>query len=127
MTAVVDAYRQLTDPDYYPGGRFFHLEDPAFRDIYVMTDALTSGYESSQVNGIWAYRMNLYGICVGKTTMEQWREALGQPESSVTMDDAAAYEYWMVAGISDYYTMGAYKLRLHADESGSLYCLQLIK
>lgn len=127
MPEVIGAYRQLADPDYYPGGRYFQLEDPAFRSIWIMTDAITTDYTHSTVNGIWAFRMNLWGIIIGETTMDAWRSALGQPESTVVLDEETAYSYWLVAGTSDYYTFGSYKLRLHADGDGVLYCMQLLK
>ena len=54
-----DNYAMLTtdaalrsDPDYFPGGRFFHLEDDAFRGAYVLTDALLETWDHSVVQGI---------------------------------------------------------------------------
>ncbi len=119
--------RLLVDPDFYPGGRFFEVEAPQMRGIWLLTDALTESYEHSQVLGIRAGRINLYGIRPGVTTMAEWRAALGEPESSATLDDYTAEDFRLPAGTSDYYTYGENKLRLHADEGGILSSVQLIR
>ncbi len=121
----LNEYRLLVDPDYYPGGRFFEVEAPEFRSIWLLTDALTESYDASQVLGIRADRLNLYGIRTGITTIEEWREALGQPESTLEMDESMASDYRLPPGTSDYYTFGGNKLRLHADETGVLVSVQL--
>ncbi len=123
----LDEYRLLVDPDYYPGGRFFEVEEPEFRGVWLLTDALTEAYDHSQVLGIRADRMNLYGIQTGITTIDEWRAALNQPESSATIDESTAEDYRLSAGTSDYYTFGENKLRLHANEEGVLESVQLLR
>ncbi len=125
LIARLDEYRLLVDPDYYPGGRFFEVEAPELRSIWLLTDALTEEYDHSQVLGIRADRVNLYGIQTGITTTEEWRAALGQPGSTADLDESTAGDYRLSAGISDYYSFGANKLVLHANEEGILESVQL--
>ena len=120
LKTLIDTYHMLIDPDYYPGGRFFQLEDGAFRGTYLLTDALTDGWESSVVQGIRADRANFYGLCVGTTTREQWQAVLGAPDASVTLSEDDAYAMNLADGTSDYYNYGAHQLRLHADAEGVL-------
>jgi hypothetical protein len=123
----LDEYRLLVEPDYYPGGRFFETEAPELRGVWLLTDALTESYDQSQVLGIRADRINLYGIQTGITTIEAWRAALGQPQSSTAVDETTAEDYRLSAGTSDYYTFGENKLRLHANGDGILESVQLLR
>jgi len=123
----LDEYRLLVDPDYYPGGRFFEVEAPEFRGVWLLTDALTEDYDQNLVLGIRTDRINLYGLQTGITTIEAWRAALGQPESSAQVDESTAEDYRMSAGTSDYYTFGENKLLLHANEEGLLESVQLLR
>ena len=120
LQELVDRYALLTDPDIYEGGRMIALEDGAFRNVWLLTDALTEEFDQSTVQGIRADRLNLYGLCTGVTTIEAWRSALGEPDNSLTVDENRAESWRIVPGTSDYYTFGDYRLRLHADESGVL-------
>lgn len=120
MQALIDRYALLNDPDIYEGGRMIALEDGAFRQVWLLTDGLTEEFEESVVQVIRADRLNLHGLMTGVTTMEAWRAALGQAEYTVAVDDAQAESWCILPGTSDYYTMGEYRLRLHADENGVL-------
>lgn len=120
MQELIDRYKLLTDPDIYEGGRMIALEDGAFRNVWLLTDALTEEFDQSTVQGIRADRLNFYGLCTGDTTIEAWRSALGEPDNSLTVDENRAESWRIVPGTSDYYTFGDYRLRLHADESGVL-------
>ena len=117
---LVDRYALLTDPDIYEGGRMIALEDGAFRGVYILTDALTEDFDQSVVQGIRADRLNYRGLCTGYTTMDMWREMLGDPEATLTVDAEQADAWRIVPGTSDYYTFGDCRLRLHADENGVL-------
>ena len=124
MQELIDRYALLTDPDIYEGGRMIALEDGAFRGVYILTDALTEDFDLSVVQGIRADRISLHGLCTGETTIEEWRELLGfdlgEPEATLTVDENRAESWRIVPGTSDYYTLGDYRLRLHADENGIL-------
>lgn len=122
----LDAYRLLCDPDYYPGGRFFQMEAGEMRDIWLLTDALTQRYDTNRVLGIRADRVNLYGIQPGKTSQAQWRGLLGEPQSSVSLDEESGMDYYLPAGVSDYYTYGEHMLRLHCNEEGVLVSVQVL-
>lgn len=120
MQELINRYALLTDPDIYEGGRMIALEDGAFRQVYILTDALTEEFDQSIVQGIRADRLNFYGLCTGYTTIDMWREALGEPDTTLTVDENRAESWRIVPGNSDYYTFGDYRLRLHADENGVL-------
>lgn len=120
MQELIDRYALLTDPDIYEGGRMIALEDGAFRGVYILTDALTEDFDQSVVQGIRADRLNFWGLCTGDTTIDWWREVLGEPETTLVVDEERAESWRIVPGTSDYYTYGDYRLRLHADESGVL-------
>ena len=88
--------------------------------MWLLTDALTEEFDQSVVQGIRADRLNFCGLCTGDTTIDWWREVLGEPDNSLTVDETRAESWRIVPGTSDYYTFGDYRLRLHADESGVL-------
>ena len=124
MQELIERYALLTDPDIYEGGRMIALEDGAFRGVYILTDALTEEFDQSVVQGIRADRISLHGLCTGETTIEEWREILGfdlgQPDTTLAVDENRAESWRIVPGTSDYYTLGDCRLRLHADENGIL-------
>ncbi len=117
---LVEAHKLLTDPDIYEGGRMIALEDGAFRQVWLLTDALTEEFVGSVVQGVRADRMNFYGLCTGVTALDAWRAALGEPDATLTVDAARAESWRIHPGTSDYYNLGDLRLRLHADESGML-------
>ena len=127
MQELIDRYALLNDPDIYEGGRMIALEDGAFRQVYILTDALTEKFDNSIVQGIRADRLNFHGLCTGDTTMEAWRTALGTPDTTLAVNGERAEAWRIVPGTSDYYTFGDYRLRLHADESGVLRSVFLTK
>lgn len=117
---MVEKFRLLADPDLYDNGRMIQLEDGAFRSVYLLTDRLTDSWENSVIQGIRADRINLYGLCTGMTTQEEWRQVLGQPQAAVTVDAALAEAQRLLPGSSDYYDFDGVQLRLHAGEDGTL-------
>ena len=117
---LTDRYGLQIDPDLYEGGRMFLPDDSAFRQIWLLSDALTDGWEQSTVQGLRADRLNLLGLRTGVTTRDQYIAALGDPESSLNVDEDRALNWRIAPGTSDYYTLGEYRLRLHADEEGIL-------
>jgi len=120
VQALTDAHGLLIDPDLYEGGRMFQLEGAAYRKAFLLTDALTEEWDTSVVQGIRADRLNWHGLCTGRTVREEWLAALGEPETTLTVDESSAEKWRIVPGRSDYYTFGTYRLRLHADENGLL-------
>lgn len=124
---LTDRYAQLTDNELCEAGRMFILEDGAFRRVWVITDALTDSWNQSTVSILRADRLNLKGLCTGHTTMDAWRAVLGEPDATVVTGEAAADMWRIVPGTSDYYMLGSYRLRLHADEAGVLRSVFLMK
>lgn len=117
---LTDLYGLQIDPDLYEGGRMFLPDDSAFRQVWLLSDALMAGWEQSTVQGLRADRLNLMGLQTGVTRREDYLAALGEPESSLHVDEDRALNWRIVPGTSDYYTLGEYRLRLHADEEGIL-------
>lgn len=125
MTDIVDRYRLVRTPDAFPGGRYFVLEAPAFRGVLLISDDMESGYEHSCLKGVQLKRGSLYGLKIGEAQRDDWLKALGQPEETMTFTQNMAYDYNLPVGQSDIYRFGEHELRLHADESGVLRCVQL--
>lgn len=124
---VCERYRLLRTPDEFPGGRYFLMEDPRFRDVCVLSDSLYTDYDQSVVEGVQLRRGGLCGLIVGQTTQERWRDVLGQPEKTVAFTENMAYDYNLPAGSYDVYRFGNNELRLHADENGVMCAVQLCK
>jgi len=127
MQEIADAYRLVRTPDEFPGGRYFVMEDPRFRQILILSDSLYSGYDRSVAEGIQLKRGGIGGLTVGETTQLRWREVLGEPEKTVAFTENMAYDYNLPAGEYDVYRFGGNELRLHADENGVLCAVQLCK
>ncbi len=125
MTNVINNYRLLRTPDQYPGGRYFQLEAPMFRQVLVLSDALTSGYANSVVEGLMSFRADLYGLRAGVTPRERWLQVLGEPETTVEFGDDLAYDYGLPVGTADYYAFGKRQLMMYADGDGVLYAVRL--
>jgi hypothetical protein len=125
MAELVSRYRLLRTPDQYPGGRYFQLEAPMFRQVLVLSDALTSGYQNSVAEGLMSFRADLYGLKTGVTARERWLQVLGEPETTVAFGEDLAYDYGLPVGTADYYTFGKNQLMMYADESGILYAVRL--
>ena len=124
---LTDRYAQLNDNELCEAGRMFYLEDGAFRQVYIITDALTDSWDKSVVNILRADRLNLDGLCTGYTTMDAWRSVLGEPDATVATSAASAENWRILPGTSDYYDLGSFRLRLHADEDGVLRTVFLLK
>ncbi len=127
MQTLVDQWDLLIDPDLYENGRLISLDGAAFRSVYLMTDRLTETFTNSVVQGIRMDRGNAYGLCIGKTTQDEWRQVLGEADSIVTVDADMADSQRLCVGESDYYQCGTHTLRLHADENGVLVSLMLLE
>jgi len=123
MAGLTGAYGLVRTPDAFPGGRYHVLEDPAFRSILVISDAL----EGDRVEGIQLKRGALHGLVIGAAVQKQWRSLLGEPDETVIMTENMAYDYNLPTGAYDVYTFEENELRLYADEEGVLCAIQLSK
>lgn len=117
---AVKAYRLLIDPDLYENGRMMQLEEGSFRGVYLLTDSLTDSWEHSVIQGIRADQMNLYGLMTDVTTQAEWRSVLGEPDTTVEVDEVKAEANRILPGTSDYYNFDGAQLRLHANEEDVL-------
>ena len=124
MQEAVDTYRMLTDPDLYQDGRMFALEAAAFRQAWVLTDALTEGWDHSVVKGLRTDRICLYGLYTGMSRSDA-QLILGAPAASVHLDQEAAEGYRLNPGVSDYYNYTGAQLRLHFDGEEKLQSLMI--
>ena len=121
MQELVETSGLLNDPDLCEAGRLVALEGAAWRDVFLITDSLQEKtWTGSTVNGIRADRISLWGIATGVTGADEWREILGTPDATVTVDEEQAERWRIEPGTSDYYTFGSHQLRLHAGEDGVL-------
>ncbi len=127
LPELISQYRLLRTPDQYPGGRYFQLEAADFRQILVMSDALTQAWDASVVEGILATRMNLFGLQTGVTPRDRWLQILGEPTPSVAFDAYISTDYGLPVGTADYYTVSGRQLMLYADENDILYAVRLAK
>ena len=127
MSDAIGRYRLLREPDQFPGGKYYQMESAAFRQIRVLSDALTDGWDASVVEGIQSLRADLYGIRCGETTVERWRQILGEPTRTMTLTENMAYDYALCVGACDFYTFGENELRLYADADGVLYAAQVAR
>lgn len=119
---ATDTFHMLTDPDLYQDGRMFALEGAAFRQVWLLTDALTSSWENSIIKGLRLDRVNLYGLYTGMPRNEAIA-LLGTPDASVALDADAADAYRLPEGTSDYYNYTGVQLRLHFDGEETLHSL----
>lgn len=126
MQEVTEQYRLLRTPDVFPGGRYYVMEDPAFREVLVISDALDED-GSSVVEGIQLKRGGLFNLLVGKTEQQRWRDLLGMPEENITVTAGMAYDYHLPEGQYDVYHFGENELRLYADLSGVLSAVQICR
>ena len=115
----------MRTPDAFPGGRYFLMEDPLFRDIYLISDDMQTGYDHSELRGVQLRRGSLYGLKVGTSLRTEWQSSLGKPAEVIVMTESMAYDYQLSAGNCDVYRFGEHELRLYADETGVLVCIQL--
>lgn len=126
---LVSRYRMPAEPDLYAGGRYVLLEDSRFRDAWLMTDNLSVNirlFPGSTVNGIRTDRFGLHGLVTGCTSREETIALLGEPESSVALTAIEADDMRLPEGVSDYYTVGEHRLRLHYDAEDLLCSLILL-
>lgn len=127
MQEIADEYRLLRTPDEFPGGRYFIMEDPAFRSILLISDSIQWDYADSVLEGIQLRRGELGGLVIGQTARDGWQQLLGEPASVIVMTENMAYDYGLYEGVCDVYRFGENELRLYADAENTLRTIQLCK
>jgi Protein of unknown function (DUF3298). len=126
LADIFKVQRLFCDPDFYPNARFFQLEAGEMRDILLLAPLEKRSYEETFVTGIRADRLSFYGIRVGESTRNMWRELLGEPDETVDLDAYTASDFYLSQGMDDYYIYGENRLRFHANEEGILESLQIL-
>ncbi len=125
MAQVVDTYGLSRTPDEFPGGRYFVMEHPVFRSIYLISDAMEDGYEHSVLEGIQLRRGSFCGILVGQAQWEDVHNILGDPYDVIEITENMAYDYRLPAGNCRLYREEGRTLRFYFDESELLVAVQL--
>ena len=86
---------------------------------------MQAGYDHSELRGVQLRRGSLYGLKVGTSLRTEWQSSLSKPAEVIVMTESMAYDYQLSAGNCDVYRFGEHELRLYADETGVLVCIQL--
>ena len=115
-----DRAHLLNDPEEYAGGRMFSLEGAAFRDVFVLSDKVSSSWDESVVQGVRMDRGCVWGLCIGETAADEWHQLLGEPDHTTVLDAEQAELERTVPGKCDYYQYGDYRLQLQYGEDGIL-------
>ena len=103
----------------------FAPEGAGFRDVYLLSDAISGRWDDSRVQGIRMNRGCVWGLCIGETEAAAWRQLLGEPDETAELDAEDAENYRTVPGTCDYYEFGAYRLQLQTDADGILASITL--
>lgn len=119
LDALIEKNKLKYDPEGFPEGSAYHLEEDAYRGTQVLSR------DGTAISGILGKRMNLFGLVTGKTGREEALAALGQPSAEVVMDGSLAALYTLPAGQMVTYFIGENQLRLHYDSGGILYAVWL--
>ena len=115
-----DRSHLLNDPEEYAGGRMFSLEGAAFRNVFVLSDKVSSSWDESVVQGVRMDRGCVWGLCIGETAADEWHQLLGEPDHTTVLDAEQAELERTVPGKCDYYQYGDYRLQLQYGEDGIL-------
>ena len=124
---LTDQYQMLYDPDIYEGGRLFYLEGGCFRGVLLLTDYLSETWDESIVQGIRMDEGCAWGLVIGQTEQEQWRNVLGAPITTEQVDAEKAEAWRSETGERDYYQWDGHMLMLQSDESGKLCSMILME
>ena len=103
----------------------FSPEGAAFRNVFILSDAVSAKWDKSRVQGIRMDRGCAWGLCIGETEQDTWHRLLGEPDHTVAFDEDSAEAYRTVPGTCDYYEFGDHTLQLYSDESGLLISITL--
>ena len=124
MTEIVEAYGLTRTPDEFPGGRYFVMEHPMFRSIFLISDAMEAGYEHSVLQGIQLRRGDFCGLLVGQATAEEIQSLLGDAHETIQITDNMAYDYGLHPGDCYLYHHNDRTLRFYFDDDSVLTAVQ---
>ena len=103
----------------------FAPEGACFRDVYLLSDAVSRSWDESRVQGIRMDRGCVWGLCIGETEAAAWHQLLGEPDSEISFSEEEAESFRTVPGTCDYYEFGDYRLQLQTDTDGILVSITL--
>ena len=108
----------LYDSEAFPTGERYQLEDARFRGSWLISDG-------ENITGILSHRLNLFGLKTGETGQQEVVEALGEPQSSITLDENAALSYGLSARNLDSYEFDDKTLYFNYDTGDILQAIWL--
>lgn len=109
LDEVLEIYPLLSDSESFPDAEQYYIEDARFRGTTLIV-------KENRVSGLLSHRMNLWGIITGATNRSQVSAILGEPDTTIVLDESAAEGYGLEAGTLDIYTYDKSQLRLHFDK-----------
>jgi len=112
LAEVIDRLKLLHDPEGFPEGEQYRMEDDSFRG-----SLLVSG-DGQTVSGILSRRMNLFGLITGQADRAAVESALGQPFASLPLTESAAALYGLSEGSMSAYLYGDRELRIYFNQNG---------
>lgn len=121
LLPVIDRYKLLFDPEGFPTGQKFQLEEDRFRGTWLIS------HSGQTVEGILSSRRNYHGLICGKTSLGQAVEALGEAAIQLPLDESAASLYGLPPGQLHIYPLQEVELRLHFDQMEILAAIWLSK
>ena len=124
MTEIVDAYGLTRTPDEFPGGRYFVMEHPLFRNILLISDAMEAGYDHSVLQGIQLRRGDFCGLLIGQATQAEVQALLGEANETMPITENMAYDYGLTQGVCSLYHQNSTVLRFYFDENSVLTAVQ---
>ena len=116
---LVEDNRLQYDPEGYPEGELYQLEDDAYRGTFLIS------VDEASLSGILTKRMNLYGLITGRTTRTEIETLLGPAQFSLPMSDTAAQLYRVPEGTMLTYSYGNHELRLYVNTENTLGAIML--
>ncbi len=119
METLVEENRLQYDPEGYPEGELYQLEDDAYRGTFLIS------VDEASLSGILTKRMNLYGLITGRTTRTEIETLLGPAQFSLPMSDTAAQLYRVPEGTMLTYSYGNHELRLYVNTENTLGAIML--
>ena len=115
IDSVLGLFGEWTDPELFLGRDRYVPADPHLRDI-----TLVVGETDDLVQGLHFRRFGLLGLVMGESGRADVIKALGEPESELPFDSAAAQAYAMEAGSALSFRFGSWQLLVNLDTDGLL-------
>ncbi|NLX83780.1 MAG: hypothetical protein GXZ04_08245 [Clostridiales bacterium] len=107
LEQVISQHSLLHDPEGFPDGEKYQLEDDLFRGTVLLSR------DGETISGIISQRMNLFGLITGQwATQEDTDNALSSPFITLPLTKEGAALYGLQEGIMSTYLLDQHELRL---------------